>query len=90
METKLANGAETYAVERGELVVNGSHLAISPKCVRLCLERHGLDPEQDHERLPAQVGRHILRISSFVVAFALGRKSRAAASHQGGDHDRGA
>jgi hypothetical protein len=89
METKPANGAETYAVERGELVVNGSHLAISPKCVRLCLERHGLDPESDHERLPAQVGRHILRISSFVLAFAMGRKSRAAARTKGGKRDSG-
>jgi hypothetical protein len=76
MEEKVASPAETYAVERGELVVNGSHLAISPKCVRLCLERHGLDPEVDHVRLPAQVGRHILRISLFVLAVAMGRKER--------------
>ncbi len=62
-----------YAVEGGELYVNGSRLAISPKCVRLCLSRHGLDPHEDHERLPAQVGRHILRISAFVLAFAMGR-----------------
>jgi hypothetical protein len=64
---------ERYAVEAGELLVNGSRLAISPKCVRLCLRRHGLDPRADHLRLPAQVGRHILRISAFVLAFAMGR-----------------
>ena len=64
---------ECYAVEGGELFVNGSRLAISPKCIRLCLRRHGLDPRADHERLPAQVGRHILRISAFVLAFAMGR-----------------
>jgi hypothetical protein len=64
---------ERYAVESGELLVNGSRLAISPKCVRLCLRRHGLDPKADHLRLPAQVGRHILRISAFVLAFAMGR-----------------
>jgi len=77
-------GVESYAVVRGELVVNGSHLAISPKCVRLCLERHGLDPEADHERLPAQVGRHILRISSFVLAFAMRKKGQVLARKKGG------
>lgn len=75
MEKRIAGEAERYAVLRGELVVNGSHLAVSPKCVRLCLLRHGLDPEANHERLPAQVGRHILRISNFVMAFAMGRKA---------------
>ena len=73
MEKKVASPLERYAVERGELLVNGSRLAISPKCIRLCLMRHGLDPRANYERLPAQVGRHILRISSFVLAFAMGR-----------------
>ena len=85
METKRTSETETYAVERGELVVNGSHLAISPKCVRLCLERHGLDPEADHDRLPAQVGRHILRISSFVLAFAMRQKDRFQSRSNGGE-----
>lgn len=70
---RVESGSERYAVEKGELVVNGSRLAISPKCVRLCLRRHGLDPKADHTRLPIQVGRHILRISAFVLAFAMGR-----------------
>jgi hypothetical protein len=70
---KVASTEARYAVKAGELIVNGSHLAISPKCVRLCLLRHGLDPRADHLRLPAQVGRHILRISAFVLAFAMGR-----------------
>ena len=73
MKKRARGQAERYAVRRGELVVNGSPLALSPKCVRLCLARHGLDPEADHERLPAKVGRHILRISIFVLAFAMGR-----------------
>jgi hypothetical protein len=89
MEKRVASPDETYAVERGELVVNGSHLAVSRKCVRLCLLRHGLDPESDHERLPAQVGRHILRISSFVLAFAMGRRTRAVAKTKGGERDSG-
>ena len=75
MEKKEVRPFETYAIERGELLVNGSRLAVSPKCIRLCLARHGLDPRANHERLPAQVGRHILRISSFVVAFAMGRRA---------------
>ena len=73
MVKKAGSPRESYAVERGELLVNGSRLAISPKCIRLCLRRHGLDPRANHDRLPAQVGRHILRISSFVLAFAMGR-----------------
>ena len=73
MVKKAESGVEKYAVDRGELLVNGSRLAISPKCIRLCLMRHGLDPRANYERLPAQVGRHILRISSFVLAFAMGR-----------------
>lgn len=85
MEKRVAESVEKYAVERGELVVNGSHLAISPKCVRLCLLRHGLDPGANYERLPAQVGRHILRISSFVLAFAMRRKELAKARIKGGD-----
>jgi hypothetical protein len=76
MEKRVTEAAETYAVERGELLVNGSRLAVSPKCVRLCLLRHGLDPRANHERLPAQVGRHILRISSFVLAFAMGHPAQ--------------
>ena len=82
---RVASPDETYAVERGELVVNGSHLAVSPKCVRLCLLRHGLDPEANYDRLPAQVGRHILRISSFVLAFALRQKGRSGTPKRGGD-----
>ena len=74
MEKKVVEAVETYAIERGELLVNGSRLAVSPKCIRLCLLRHGLDPRANHERLPAQVGRHILRISSFVLAFAMGQQ----------------
>jgi hypothetical protein len=85
MEKNVAGPAETYAVDRGELVVNGSHLAVSRKCVRLCLLRHGLDPEANYDRLPAQVGRHILRISSFVLAFALRQKGRSATPTRGGD-----
>ena len=85
MEKRIASPDETYAVERGELVVNGSHLAVSRKCVRLCLLRHGLDPEANYDRLPAQVGRHILRISSFVLAFALRQKGQTLTPRKGGD-----
>ena len=76
MEKKVVGAVETYAVERGELLVNGSRLAVSPKCIRLCLRRHGLDPRANHEHLPAQVGRHIVRISSFILAFAMGRQTQ--------------
>ncbi len=73
MEKTLSEASLTYAVERGELLVNGSRLAVSSQCIRLCLERHGLDPRANHKRLPLQVARHNLRISSFVLTFALGR-----------------
>ena len=84
MEKRIASPAETYAVERGELVVNGSHLAISPKCVRLCLLRHGLDPEANYDHLPAQIGRPILRISSFALAFAIRQNGQNLLRTKGG------
>jgi len=83
MKTKVAERMDTYAVLGGELVVNGLHLAISPKCVRLCLLRHGLDPEADHERLPARVGRHILRMTSFVLVCAMNRTGPGARCQKG-------
>jgi len=86
MKGKTMAREETYAIERGELVINGSHLAISRKCVRLCLLRHGLDPEANYERLPAQIALHILRISSFVLAFAM---RKGLSSHRRREADRG-